>query len=559
MSAALQAQAAAPKAPAVAPVANGLLRQTGGCREVSAVADDLAPVNNRKLCLQRSIQNPETQNSGAVPAIVHEVLNSPGQPLAADTRAFMESRFGHNFGNVKVQQSTQPSRQSKLTVSEPGDVHEQEADEVAEQVTSSMAPPLNPNTPGYDFSQVRIHTGKQAAASAQAVNALAYTVGNHIVLGAGTQEAHTSAGKRLLAHELTHVVQQNQPGTVVSRLQRLSLHNCAPSASQINTRAAAAKTRLDASRAALAVRPLTTEARDVLMIAFRNDSEATAANVQGHLDSISSGWDALDLTCERYGTAGYPPCRDMSGMVAGGYTEDRAPNAVHLCEAEWLGLANDDLKENVLVHEASHHFGRRSTEAYYAPTCADNADVNTLDTAARLQNADSIACFVWMMSQSAEWIRARRGQATGAQLSVSQTPEGPIEYLGNQRVPTFQLQGQPPDGARFTWEVRDDMDRWYSMWCYTVSQGASRSGPCRVVYMHATTRSQLRAREMRGGWVVCIVRLPNGQELRTLRRRFTFNFDSTRSEGGTPPAESPDSGEAPSTLESAPGETAETM
>lgn len=93
-----------------------------------------------------------------VPEVVNDVLRSSGQMLDASTRSFMEPRFGH------------------------------------------------------DFSHVRVHTDAQAAESAQAVNALAYTVGNDIVLGSGQYAPQTNAGRRLLAHELTHVVQQHQQG-----------------------------------------------------------------------------------------------------------------------------------------------------------------------------------------------------------------------------------------------------------------------------------------------------------------------------------------------------------
>jgi hypothetical protein len=89
-----------------------------------------------------------------VPPIVHEVLCSPGQPLDTDTRAFMEPRFDH------------------------------------------------------DFSGVRVHTGLKAADSAQAVNALAYTVGQEVVFGAGQHRPQTLVGQRLLAHELAHTIQQ---------------------------------------------------------------------------------------------------------------------------------------------------------------------------------------------------------------------------------------------------------------------------------------------------------------------------------------------------------------
>jgi len=62
---------------------------------------------------------------------------------------------------------------------------------------------------GHDFSQVRVHTGAAAEQSAREVNAHAYTVGNNVVFGAGQFAPESHAGRRLIAHELTHVVQQN--------------------------------------------------------------------------------------------------------------------------------------------------------------------------------------------------------------------------------------------------------------------------------------------------------------------------------------------------------------
>jgi hypothetical protein len=89
-----------------------------------------------------------------VPPIVHEVLRSPGQPLDAESRAYMEPRLGHDFG------------------------------------------------------QVRVHTDARAAESTRAVNALAYTVGSNIAFASEELSPHTSVGRLLLAHELTHVLQQ---------------------------------------------------------------------------------------------------------------------------------------------------------------------------------------------------------------------------------------------------------------------------------------------------------------------------------------------------------------
>lgn len=62
---------------------------------------------------------------------------------------------------------------------------------------------------GYDFSNVKIHTDTAAAASAKAINAKAYSYGNNIVFNDGQYNTASFEGKKLLAHELTHYVQQN--------------------------------------------------------------------------------------------------------------------------------------------------------------------------------------------------------------------------------------------------------------------------------------------------------------------------------------------------------------
>jgi len=76
---------------------------------------------------------------------------------------------------------------------------------------------------GHDFSRVRVHSGSAAAESAQELNALAYTVDHNVVFGAGQFNPGGHAGRRLLAHELTHVVQQTGgtgPATAARTIQR---------------------------------------------------------------------------------------------------------------------------------------------------------------------------------------------------------------------------------------------------------------------------------------------------------------------------------------------------
>jgi Domain of unknown function (DUF4157)/Lysine-specific metallo-endopeptidase len=98
---------------------------------------------------------PAAVDGPATPAMAGEVICSPGQPLDPATRAFFEPRFG------------------------------------------------------YDFSRVRIHNDAPASAAAHAVNALAYTVGKDVVFGAAQFAPDTTKGLHLLAHELTHVIQQS--------------------------------------------------------------------------------------------------------------------------------------------------------------------------------------------------------------------------------------------------------------------------------------------------------------------------------------------------------------
>jgi len=173
-----------------------------------------------------------------------------------------------------------PVIQPKLSVNQPGDMYEQEADAMADSVMrmadvssspqsffrptqlpvqrkcqhceeedkkaqrkeSGAAPTIDTSTEnyisnlgggraldktereffeprmGYDLSTVRLHNDDNAHQSAKSINALAYTHANNIVFGAGQYQPGTDSGKRLMAHELTHTIQQT--GTVQKMVQR---------------------------------------------------------------------------------------------------------------------------------------------------------------------------------------------------------------------------------------------------------------------------------------------------------------------------------------------------
>jgi hypothetical protein len=127
------------------------------------------------------------QRWSQAPAAVHSVLRKPGRPLDTSLRAQLEPRLG------------------------------------------------------FDFSKVRIHTDFQASASAQAVSARAYTVGYDIVFGAAQYLPDTIEGRRLIAHELVHVIQQSSTGASglmrvpVQTLQRVCVSgvSCPPAAVEL--------------------------------------------------------------------------------------------------------------------------------------------------------------------------------------------------------------------------------------------------------------------------------------------------------------------------------------
>lgn len=201
------------------------------------------PVAGLNLPLFMQVE-PRTREIGATPQRQCACASTPGTNAECETC---------NSGK---------SPQAKLSIGASDDPLEQEADRVAEQVLASPVPaaagsapmriqrvtgrrsgessaapdsveralagsgkPLEPALRqgmeqrfGHDFSQVRVHSDGTAGQSARDVNANAYTVGHDIVFAEGRYAPETREGQRLIAHELTHVVQQSVHGA--SALQR---------------------------------------------------------------------------------------------------------------------------------------------------------------------------------------------------------------------------------------------------------------------------------------------------------------------------------------------------
>ena len=194
-----------PANPATPTQTRGILQRACACGKHSGNGGECAECRKKRLGLQRRAV---AKGPDVAPPIVHEVLRSPGRPLDDQTRGFMESRFGHDFSRVPATAPTLAT--AGLIVGPTDDPFERQAERQSRQVMSESTPAARADsTAGSDFSRVRIHTDSRAAESARAVNALAYTVGEHVVFGAGQYAPGTSGGRGLLAHELTHVTQQS--------------------------------------------------------------------------------------------------------------------------------------------------------------------------------------------------------------------------------------------------------------------------------------------------------------------------------------------------------------
>lgn len=179
-------------------------------------------------------RKPSTGGAAApvVPSIVHGVVASPGRPLDAATRSYMEPRFGQ------------------------------------------------------DFSHVRVHDDARAAESARAVNAKAYAMGSSVVFDKGEYQPHTSAGRYLLAHELAHTVQQQ--GT----MQRSSREATIDSpGSSLETEADSAARAVTSGPSATAV--MGRAAAPVLSRA-RNDAPGESITESGSATSEDLAWKKVN-------------------------------------------------------------------------------------------------------------------------------------------------------------------------------------------------------------------------------------------------------------------------
>lgn len=325
------------------------------------------------------------------------------------------------------------SFQAKLDVGPANDSYEREADRVADQVVGgpsrahvSGAPPriqrltgqpsgamsapdsveatlasagraLEPALRddmethfGHDFSRVRVHTDARAARSAQEVGAQAYTVGERIVFAQGRYAPGTAGGRRLLGHELTHVVQQSSRAPV--GVQRQDTPAPAPVEPTV-----AQQRVIDAARRAAAIRTQVALFRANGIEGARWQREAiNLARIKfdwpnpnmDQIGEILSGMGGGLVSVRVLVAArGDPECGSRAGYVRG----LRPP--IVLCPTFFDSATSDESRIRTMVHEMAHTrgIGNASTAEAYFP-------VFDCDSRGSFESADSWSNYVHCLS-----------------------------------------------------------------------------------------------------------------------------------------------------------------
>lgn len=230
----------------------GLLQRKCACGGTAGLTGQCTECSGSRLAIQRraTIQ----LEAPATPPVAHQAPRSPDQSLDSETRTSREPR-----GQQQAHSTGDP-----LELGAEGNSFERQADEMADRVMRmpagaspvSFRPATGDATTantlpteiteqinraasggesldrpeqeffapkfGHDFSKVRVHRDAATASLAGRLNATAFTVGSHVFFNSGVYQPRTETGRRLLAHELAHVVQQER-GLVSRHVQRASI------------------------------------------------------------------------------------------------------------------------------------------------------------------------------------------------------------------------------------------------------------------------------------------------------------------------------------------------
>lgn len=258
------------------------------------------------------------------------------------------------------------------------------------------------NSFGSDFSDVRIHTGDYAAQMSNELNAQAFTVGSDIYFNSGKYAPGASDGKHLLAHELTHVVQQS--GSIERKIQRQEKPKddykaCTTTQKGlIDTALANARKKVEAATRVTAVSwgnpdKISPRVKQLFMDHFHTVKRSDLRDILSKYVSLGQSLaKGIEIQCENtcdkgpdMNTCGYA----YNNQLFGGH------GAVHICFDPagcdfTLKLSDQQIK--LLIHEAAHRYTGVDDKAYrwkpeYSKLTPDQA----------MDNADSYAWFATLL------------------------------------------------------------------------------------------------------------------------------------------------------------------
>ena len=198
---------------------------------------------------------------------------------------------------------------------------------------------------GRDFSQVRVHADTQSAESARVVNARAYTVGKDVVFGGGEYKQGTVQGRKLLAHELAHTIQQSNN---TSRLQRITFDNC--SSERQGTIRNAQSRAIDMLNNAITELgtyngTIPADVRTALNSHFHATSSAFAGWIRFNLRYLKMFVDLPQYECQ-----------NTQSRPNAAWTRWCIPFTDILVYPNLFGFSTD-VQARILIHEWVHHYG----------------------------------------------------------------------------------------------------------------------------------------------------------------------------------------------------------
>jgi hypothetical protein len=523
--------------------------------------------------------------------------------------------------------SSRPTIQTKLAISAPGDQYEQEADQVAEQImhtptaiqrscaacstgvgtcpkceqeesllqrkngtasesTSSVheevlsglshGQPLDAATRAFferrfnhDFSQVRVHSDAAAKESAQAVNALAYTFGQDIVFGAEQYAPGTTGGNKLLAHELTHVVQQSGGETMI---QRESIDDCIGT-ENIHVTDAVTRAFSDINTALRLMDQrttddegnpqLTTTVKNALWLAFRSDTDADAAAVRKRLSELKGQIVNAAFVCLRSSDPGYqgecsPTKVAFVQRGAGGGRHSKRTGPIFLCSPSFFDQPRYEMLSGTVIHEAMHRFQSIPDAGYFqSPGCLETArptnspspedpDSGTAgdSPSIRLDNADAYACFVHFLThlkrqEMKESAQSYRGEGLEIKYA-SLAGEGFVIYTrtSSPASSSYRIEGAPANsGFRFRWKFKAG-GKVFNLGSAVVADAGVFGETNSIVYFPKDLRSKLAAEKITGGTIICETEMFNpgeGQSAPTVTREYTVTVKDEPDPSNPPP------------------------